>query len=511
LKRVHQLFQKQMLLIATLLHVAISMMVTEEVKKAYLEAEPRIDHLGSADFKTTIGSGDHLIFYGASWCGHCQLLTPIWLKVQEAKQQQKLTHINMAKVECTMNQDLCKDIEGYPTIKYYHNGKFEEEYDMTDYEPLLQKVVELNTKLVPTNTAFEKLVKMGKKETEPDEAINPKGEVVYLTDADFYQQISNGPWMVMFHAPWCGHCKTLSPIYTELAPRLSHRVNVGKVDCTVQKKVCNDFLIRGFPTLKFLDGDSKIDYTGERNLEKLETFAMSLVGKPTFEVIKGDAIPGMISKSDSAVFFVFDGDESILPLAVAIATSVKNKLTVYICPESSGYEALGLQPVPSTPTLMISTDNGIQRQHYNGPIVDTIPNRETIKKWILKYKDPLCPQMDTHNQADLTDVDHLLVGMVDPDSQKGKNTIQDLKKIASTWKQENPSSPVKFSWLDGMKYASYINHVYGIQVYSLPKVVITRPRDELYYTSNPDGKEYTIDHVSIVNAIEDVINRKSSV
>jgi protein disulfide-isomerase-like protein len=485
------------------------MTVSEKVKNAYLEAEPKIDHLTSANFKSTIASGDHLIFYGASWCGHCQKLTPVWLQVQESKKSKNLGNINLAKVECTENQDLCVGIDGYPSIQLFHNGEKTQEFDFREYEPLLQKVIELNEKLVPTSNAFEKLVELAKVETQPDTTMNPNGEVVYLTDATFDDRLK-GPWLIMFHAPWCGHCKTLSPIYTELAPRLRHRVNIGKVDCTVHKRICNQYEIRGFPTVKFLDGDTVVEFSGERSLSRLEDFALSFVGKPSFEVVKADSLTDIIDTSDVAAVLVFDGDEATLQMAVSIAKLIKNKIKMYICPEAKGYEKLRLESVPNSPTLVIYTDNGIHKEKYTGTFVDTIPNKSFIKNWIIERKNPLVPILETHNQAELTSSDILLIAVVDPDGVIGKKAVQDLKVIANEYKKQYPATSVKFSWLDGMKYASYVNHVYGIQVYSLPRLVITKPKDELYFTTHVDGKEYTIES-TLIQAIQDVMDGKATV
>jgi thioredoxin-like negative regulator of GroEL len=54
----------------------------------------------------------------------------------------------------------------------------------------------------------------------------------------------------MFHAPWCGHCKELLPKFEGIAGKLKNQVDVAKVDCTVQKSVCELFNIRAFPSLK---------------------------------------------------------------------------------------------------------------------------------------------------------------------------------------------------------------------------------------------------------------------
>jgi protein disulfide-isomerase-like protein len=431
-------------------------------------------------------------------------LTPIWLKAQDYKKEKKLTHLGMAKVECTENAELCAGLDGYPTIQYFKDGKMEQDLDIRDYEPLIQKIEELNGKQVPTSTASETLLKIGEEETRPDPAVNPSGEVVYLTDADFKTETKEQPWIVMFHAPWCGHCKQLAPIYVQLGPRLRNRVNVAKVDCTTQKNTCNEKGIKGYPTIKFIHSDTEIEFSGSRQIEAMEDFALSFVGKPSFELIKSTEIQTAIERSEAAAFFVFDGNDDLVPFSVSIGKMIKNKIKYYICPEKAGYAVLGLTPVPSEPTLVIYTDNGINREKFTGTFADTIPNKWYIKNWILERKNPLVPLLEAHNQAELTDNQHLLITIVDPDSIAGKKAIKDIKLIASEWKKANPSSAIRFCWLDGMKYASYVNQVYGVLVNTLPRVIVTQPRDELYYTNHKDDKQYELNQKSVFQAFEEI-------
>lgn len=54
----------------------------------------------------------------APWCGHCKALAP---KYEEAATELKAKNIPLVKVDCTEEEDLCKDygVEGYPTIKVF--------------------------------------------------------------------------------------------------------------------------------------------------------------------------------------------------------------------------------------------------------------------------------------------------------------------------------------------------------------------------------------------------------
>ena len=75
----------------------------------------------------------------------------------------------------------------------------------------------------------------------------------------------------------CGHCKALAPTWNELGDAYdgSSSVIIGDVDCTVEESVCNDFEVRGYPTLKYFNAETGAkggDYNSGRDLESLKAF-----------------------------------------------------------------------------------------------------------------------------------------------------------------------------------------------------------------------------------------------
>ncbi|EFJ23205.1 hypothetical protein SELMODRAFT_99470 [Selaginella moellendorffii] len=120
-------------------------------------------------------------------------------------------------------------------------------------------------------------------------------EVISLNDATFTDKVKEQDtvWFIKFFAPWCGHCKRLAPTWDELGKAIESEagVEVARVDCTVDRAVCEKAGVNAYPTLKiFYNGEEVKKYSGARDLDSLKKFAIDSAAEISKAKLENDSL-----------------------------------------------------------------------------------------------------------------------------------------------------------------------------------------------------------------------------
>lgn len=84
---------------------------------------------------------------------------------------------------------------------------------------------------------------------------------IEFTDANFQEEVvkSDAPVLVDFWAEWCGPCKMIAPIISELANEYEGKVKIGKVDVDSNMQVAGAHDIRSIPSLLIFHNGEVVD------------------------------------------------------------------------------------------------------------------------------------------------------------------------------------------------------------------------------------------------------------
>ena len=100
-------------------------------------------------------------------------------------------------------------------------------------------------------------------------------EEVNLTSENFEEEVlkSEKPVLVDFWPTWCGPCKMLAPVISEIAEKYEGKVKVGKVNIDNEKELAVRYQISSIPTLMlFKNGEvinMSVGFRPKSDIEKM--------------------------------------------------------------------------------------------------------------------------------------------------------------------------------------------------------------------------------------------------
>lgn len=216
-------------------------------------------------------------------------------------------------------------------------------------------------------------------------------QVVTLTEDNFDTLVmqSEDPWMVEFYAPWCGHCKSLAPEWSQAAEELDGDVRLGAVDATSHPQLAQRFAVQGYPTIKVFAAGTKggdeaaSDYQGQREAAAIVSYAQSQLATagtvdPVTQLTSQEVWDNVCAKKRSkklcvVVFLRSLLDESAadraayLGMLEEVATRSTNSLYKFVWSEIGQQpeleKMLGVQPESAPAAVAVSVSKSRAAQH----------------------------------------------------------------------------------------------------------------------------------------------------
>lgn len=221
--------------------------------------------LGPDNFDAVIGKGKPgLVEFFAPWCGHCKNLAPTYEQLADAFSHAK-DKVVIAKVDADgagrpLGQKY--EVSGYPTLKWFDEKGNTEAYeggrDLDALATFVSKKSGVKSNIKP-----------------------PPPPATLILDAHTFDDVAldeTKDVLVTFTAPWCGHCKTLKPIYEQVAKDFKPESNciVANIDAdaALNKELAGRYGVASYPTIKFFPrgGKEVEDYEGARTEEAFVNF-----------------------------------------------------------------------------------------------------------------------------------------------------------------------------------------------------------------------------------------------
>jgi protein disulfide-isomerase-like protein len=81
-----------------------------------------------------------------------------------------------------------------------------------------------------------------------------------------------GKTLVLYFAPWCGHCKALKPEWEKLEAAGIKGVSIRKVNAEEEKDEAREAGVEGYPTIIYYNNGKKQVYSGARTADAISAW-----------------------------------------------------------------------------------------------------------------------------------------------------------------------------------------------------------------------------------------------
>jgi protein disulfide-isomerase len=565
---------------------------------------PPSQEIAGDDLDDTIKSGYWMVEFFSPYCGHCKHFAPTWQTMYEfyytddpVPQSQgteddlngftKYYDFHFAKVDCVANGDACAahSIGSFPTVVLFKDGvkissntgaqnlafmstwveetletikpgsrikggpKLPAVGDHTVDKPLPEPVPLEREKTSTTVAATS--TKSTIKATKVAKPVpNAAGKSQDLTAESFQRLVTmtHDPWFIKFYAPWCPHCQHLAPNWQGMARKMEGQVNIGEVNCDIEKRLCRDVKVKGYPTILFFRGGERIEYDGLRGLGDLILFAQrTMAVEEGVRDVTAAEFEELEEKEEVIFLYCYDQattSEDFAALERLVMSLIGHAKLV----KSSDPELSQRFKISTWPRLLVSRDG--KPSYYEALSPQTMRDTRRVLDWMQSVWLPIVPELTASNAREIMDNKLVVLGILSRDRpeefaiakreiknaalewidkqtqqfQLARQELRDAKQLRieeaedrnneralrsakgiQIKKEDIELKEVGFAWVDGVFWERWIRTTYGISVRDGERVVINDEANKRYWDSTVTGNSIVSSRTSILETLSRIV------
>mmetsp|Transcript_20467 Transcript_20467/g.41463 ORF Transcript_20467/g.41463 Transcript_20467/m.41463 type:complete len:407 (-) Transcript_20467:96-1316(-) len=160
------------------------------------------------------------------------------------------------------------------------------------------------------------------------EKLNDLNFKTFIKKADSMNHVK----LIEFYKEDCANCKSFEKEYNELAKQFKGIIKVTAVDCGSQKKICDEYSVTEFPTLKVIPpgGFGVQDYTGERTAKAIYSWTLKF-HQHFVEKVTSEDLDAFLNKNAGKYKALLFTDKGKTPLMWrGLSVDFYNKMTLGI-------------------------------------------------------------------------------------------------------------------------------------------------------------------------------------
>jgi protein disulfide-isomerase-like protein len=307
-------------------------------------------------------------------------------------------------------------------------------------------------------------------------------ELVVLTDEDFEQKFAEKDWLVKFHAPWCKHCKTLKPVFEELAAKVSH-AGIGELDATKHKIAAKKYNVSSYPTIIYKQDGIVGKYDGPRSMAGLTAF-LDRLNAPSCVDISDISEVGEHSAFSDGVTFVLvhkKGDSAV--------NELKSKFQ-HAASKLKQHASFAILAVDSDDSELLATEPAVILKVEPGRAHVRLPNAMSATEgaiigFVTHNNYPLVSKFDNHNFKRLSHIPgkYIVAAVVDYSHEaETKAILEALEHAISppvlSAAGADAGARFIFGHLDGVKWRTFVKHHRTM----LPAILVLDQANDVHQT-----------------------------